>query len=98
VRCAVPAEFWARSVGYELCDITLTRTRSEASTIVRTQRTIAEFDPGQLLLVLHMRGTYRLTQDGRSDVCGAGDMAIFDSARPFAARSPPTTSRSRTAS
>jgi AraC-like DNA-binding protein len=81
------AAFWARSVGHDLCDVTLTRTRSERSTIVRTQRTIADFDPGLLMLVVHLRGSYRVTHDERSDVCGAGDLSIFDSSRPFRAES-----------
>jgi AraC-like DNA-binding protein len=87
VHCDDRSAFWARSVAHDLCDITLTRTRSEASTIVRTERAIAEFDPGRLMLVLHVRGSYHLTRGGDSDVCGPGDMAIFDSSRPFAARS-----------
>jgi AraC-like DNA-binding protein len=81
------AAFWARSVAYDLCDVTLTRTRSERSEIVRTQRTIDDFDPGLLMLVVHLHGTYRLTQDERSDICGAGDLSIFDSSRPFRAAS-----------
>lgn len=85
VRVADRAGFWARSVGYELCDLTLTRTRSERSTVVRTRGSIAEFDPGLLMLVVHMRGTYRVTQEERTEICGAGDLAIFDSSRPFRA-------------
>jgi AraC-like DNA-binding protein len=77
--------FWARSVGYDLCDVTLTRTRSERSTVVRTRRTIAEFDPGLLVLVLHLRGTYRVSQEDQREICSPGDMAIFDSSRPFRA-------------
>ena len=81
------SSFWARSVAHDLCGITLTRTCSVASTIVRTRDTIAEFDPELLTLVLHLRGSYRLTREEQTDVCGAGDMAILDSSRPFTARS-----------
>ncbi len=87
VRCDDRKRFWAHSVGYDLCDITLTRTRSEASTVVRTRRTIAEFDPDLLLLVLHLHGSYRVTHDERNAVCGAGDVAVIDSALPFNAHS-----------
>jgi AraC-like DNA-binding protein len=81
------SSFWARSVAHDLCGITLTRTCSVASTIVRTRDTIAEFDPELLTLVLHLRGSYRLTREEQTDVCGAGDMAFLDSSRPFTARS-----------
>ena len=87
VHCDDRSSFWARSVAHDLCDITLTRTRSVASTIVRTRRTIAEFDPGLLTLVVHVHGSYRLARDEEVDVCGPGDMAILDSSRPFTARS-----------
>jgi len=36
------SSFWARSVAHDLCGITLTRTCSVASTIVRTRDTIAD--------------------------------------------------------
>jgi AraC-like DNA-binding protein len=87
VRTADPSAFWARSVAFELCEITLTRTLSEASTITRTARAVAEHDPEALMLVLHLRGRYRVAQDDRTAVCDPGDMAIFDSSRPFRAES-----------
>jgi AraC-like DNA-binding protein len=79
--------FWAHSVAYGLCDITLTRTRSERSTVVRTRRAIADNDPGLVTVVLHLHGRYRVTQGEHSDLCVAGDMAIFDSSLPFVADS-----------
>jgi AraC-like DNA-binding protein len=79
--------FWARSVGFELCDLTITRTLSEASTITRSAQAIAEHDPETLMLVLHMDGRYRVTQQDRVAVCGPGDLAVFDSSLPFRAES-----------
>jgi len=83
VRTERPDAFYARSVGHDLCGLRLTRTRTGESLICGTRRTIAEFDPEAFILVVHLSGAYRVEQEERTAVCRAGDLALFDSSRPF---------------
>jgi AraC-like DNA-binding protein len=61
----------------------LTHLRAGAHEVERTPATIAGNDPGLFKLGLQMRGTGRLAQAGRQAVLHPGDIAVYDTSRPY---------------
>lgn len=53
--------------------------------IVRSPKLIRQADPEIYRLMINLRGHNVMVQDGREAVLGVGDMAIYDSSRPFVA-------------
>jgi AraC-like DNA-binding protein len=78
--------FRGRRTSYDLAGVTVSRTRSDASVIARRRHAVMRVDPGTLMVSLHLGGRHTVSQDGRTAVSGAGDIVIWDSARPFVAQ------------
>jgi AraC-like DNA-binding protein len=69
-----------------LGDASLTRISAAPHQVQRTRRTIGRNDPGLLKVALQMRGTGRISQDGREAVLSPGDLALYDTSRPYTLR------------
>lgn len=54
-----------------------------AADFVRTPRLIRQADPEAYRLMINLRGRNVMSADGRETVLGPGDVALFDSSRPF---------------
>jgi AraC-like DNA-binding protein len=80
------AGFWALLTATRFGALTVTSlaTRSdEPYEVTRTPALIRRSDPETYRLVLNTRGRSRLAQDGRDNALGVGDLALYDTSRPF---------------
>lgn len=66
-----------------LNDITLCEISASSHSVHRTPRLIARDDRGFFKLSLQMAGTGLLVQDGREAVLRPGDLAVYDTHRPY---------------
>lgn len=57
--------------------------RAPQHRVVRTRRTIARNDPGSYKVGLQLKGGAHLSQDGRETSLAPGDLAIYDTSRPY---------------
>lgn len=87
----VPLRAEARSTdGYhggllaqDLGDVTATQVGGSPVTVWRDRAAIAVADPGVYKLGLQLRGYAVLSQDGREAALTPGDLAIYDTTRPY---------------
>jgi AraC-like DNA-binding protein len=69
--------------GRSLGGIRVWLVRASPMSAVRARRHIRASGPDDYLLALHVTGTAHGAQDGREVTLGPGDLALFDSSRPY---------------
>jgi AraC-like DNA-binding protein len=77
------ADFAGRMDSSTLGPLALLRVRGEATVVSRTARTIANADPEHLQVAVPIHGPCAVEQEGRATLLHRGDVACFDSSRPF---------------
>jgi AraC-like DNA-binding protein len=78
-----PGSFAGTLAGRRLNELALVRVDAAAHHIERTDRLVAAGGPGYYKLSLQLTGTGLLIQDGREAVLSPGDVAIYDTQRPY---------------
>jgi AraC-like DNA-binding protein len=78
-RDGFSGEIHSRTVG----GLYLADVRADAQVVRRTPRLIGQAQHDYYKLGLQLRGECLLTQDGRAAPIGLGDLAIYDSTRPY---------------
>ncbi|MQA35371.1 helix-turn-helix domain-containing protein [Modestobacter roseus] len=78
-----PAPFRAVLQSRELRDATLCRISAASHTVRRTQALIGSAQPVHVKLSVQLAGTCLLVQDGREAVLTPGDLAVYDTSRPY---------------
>jgi hypothetical protein len=63
--------------------LNLTRVDSDAQTVVRTKRLIARSVDDTMLVSFAVQGGGRVVQDGREALLEPGDLALYDTTRPY---------------
>jgi AraC-like DNA-binding protein len=82
-RTNVTDVFRGELINITLGDVQLTRVSAAPHRVQRTRRTIGRNDPGLLKVALQMRGTGRISQDGHEAKLEPGDLALYDTTRPY---------------
>lgn len=77
------AGFEGTVTGRSLGGIRVWLVRASPMSAVRARRHIRASGPDDYLLALHVTGTAHGAQDGREVTLGPGDLALFDSSRPY---------------
>jgi AraC-like DNA-binding protein len=67
----------------EIGGLKIARVRASPMTATRSTRHIANATDNDYFVALHLRGMARATQDGRELTLRPGDIALFDSTRPY---------------
>lgn len=75
--------FDGRISGRQMQDVGIMRLEAGAQTVSRSPELIAHGGTGHYKLSLQLSGTALLLQDGREAVLQAGDVAIYDTQRPY---------------
>jgi hypothetical protein len=78
-----PGGFQASVTGRDLGGVRVWRVAGTPMAATRAARHIGSSASGDYLLALHTRGAARAAQHGRDVTLRPGDMALFDSARPY---------------
>lgn len=84
-RCvpAARSAFSAYIRSRDLEAVTLSDVRSHGTDVLRTPQHVARSEANYFLLSLQVNGIGRLTQAGRTAILNPGDMALYDTARPY---------------
>lgn len=81
-----PADFHAVLHGNSFDDVTLSRFAASADqTVHRLPEFICEGEQGHIKLSMILKGSALIVQDGREALLSPGDMAIYDTSRPYTA-------------
>lgn len=75
--------FAGRLAGRDLRELAIMTVRAGAHAVVRTPELIEPANAGFYKLNLQVSGNGLLVQDGRETVLGPGDLAIYDTERPY---------------
>lgn len=75
--------FSGQIAGRELRELAIMKVQAEAHAVVRTPELIKAAPAGFYKLNLQVSGHGLLIQDGRESVLGPGDLAIYDTERPY---------------
>jgi len=78
-----PMRFRGEIVAEHIGDVTVSRVTAAAHTAQRTDRHIARADAGYYKLSMPLRGYVLISQDGREAPLLPGDLAIYDTSRPY---------------
>ena len=78
-----PGDYEASVMGCDLGELRVWRVAAGAMSAERAACHIRPSASGDYLLALHARGTAHATQDGRRVDLEPGDLALFDSSRPY---------------
>ena len=83
-RVPEPAKFCGEIVTESIGDVAVSRVTAGVHTAVRTERHIARAqDDGYYKLSMPVRGYVLISQDGREAPLIPGDLAIYDTSRPY---------------
>jgi AraC-like DNA-binding protein len=82
-RAPVRATFRGEIVNVSVGDVQFTKVTAAAHEVRRTRATIARNDPGLLKACVQLRGSGRISQDGRQAELQPGDLTIYDTSRPY---------------
>lgn len=80
---ATERDFIGNVQACELGAVVLSRVDATAAIVERTPRLIRHADPEYYKLGVQVSGTCVVEQDGRQALLGAGDIAIYDTSRPY---------------
>lgn len=87
LECAVPTSstdtFFGAITRRELAEVNLSHISSTAQTVLRTPQQISKASEDVFLLSIQVAGAGQLTQDDKSAYLRAGDLALYDSTRPY---------------
>jgi AraC-like DNA-binding protein len=75
--------FWGRLRGVDFDDVHVHEVTASPHCVTRTDSLIAAADPRSYKASLQVSGTGLLIQDGREALLQPGDLAIYDTARPY---------------
>jgi AraC-like DNA-binding protein len=78
-----PTEFHGSFSNRVIGDIQLSRVHTGPHFVSRTRRIIAKSNQDCFLLSLQTAGSGTIEQDGRTAILGPGDIAIYDTTRPY---------------
>lgn len=78
-----PGTFDGLVAGHSLGELRVWRVKASPMSAVRSRQHIRTSANDDYLLALHIRGTAHAAQDGREVTLGPGDLALFDSSRPY---------------
>lgn len=81
-----PVHFYGRIEWHRLGDIVLSDVRSTSSTINHEREHIRSNGDSLLQINFQIEGTGTVTQDGREAVTRPGEIAVYDSSRPYQMR------------
>jgi AraC-like DNA-binding protein len=85
VSTSRPENFHALLHGRSFDDISLSRIEADAHQVDRLQDFICQGEARYFKLSMLLAGAGLVVQDGREAVLGPGDMAIYDTSRPYSA-------------
>lgn len=83
VTCRHPETFTGSVIGVTVDEVGLSRVAADEHTVERTPGLIARDDRSYFKLSLMLAGTGSLLQDGRTAHLATGDIAIYDTSRPY---------------
>ncbi|MEZ3159339.1 helix-turn-helix domain-containing protein [Microbacterium sp. BWT-B31] len=83
VTSAHPDRFQARIRGAGIDGVHVSDIRATDHIVERTPELIARGDPAHFKVSLMLAGTGLLVQDGREAVLNPGDLAVYDTSRPY---------------
>ncbi|QOV47393.1 helix-turn-helix domain-containing protein [Streptomyces chromofuscus] len=83
IRSDHEADFRARARVLQLGDLQVSALAYPALETRRSTQLIRRSDPDGYQMMLSLRGGHRILQAGRDSVCGAGDMMLYDTSRPW---------------
>jgi AraC-like DNA-binding protein len=83
VTSDAPGRFWGRIRACTVDDVHVTEIRAAEHVVERTPALITAGDRQYYKLSLLLAGTGLLIQDGREAVMQAGDLAVYDTQRPY---------------
>ncbi|MBB4929574.1 AraC-like DNA-binding protein [Lipingzhangella halophila] len=78
-----PEGFHGRVLGRDFNGISLARISARAHEVARLPSLISAEERRYVKFSLQLRGSSLVAQDGREAVLGAGDMAVYDTGRPY---------------
>jgi len=78
-----PGHFEAAAAARDLGEVRVWRVTGSPMAAERASCHLSAPAVGDYLLAVHLRGTARASQDGRNVDLGPGDIALFDSTRPY---------------
>jgi AraC-like DNA-binding protein len=83
VRRDTPRPFSARLIRHQLGPIDVDHMTADASAATRTPRLIRQADPELVALMLQLRGTCAVQQDGRACLVEPGQLTSWQSSQPY---------------
>ncbi|WNI18900.1 helix-turn-helix domain-containing protein [Actinacidiphila sp. ITFR-21] len=83
ILSAEPEDFRATARGLDLAAVDVVELTCSTSEVLRTPRLIRRYDPELLCVVMAVQGGFAVSQSGRDAVLNAGELALYDSSRPF---------------
>jgi AraC-like DNA-binding protein len=86
VRPAGDRPFTGAFRGTRIGDVLIARVRNEPCTVVRSAGLVRSTDPELLKLVFLEAGRVAIEQDGRRSLLDPGDMAVYETVRPYELR------------
>ena len=82
-RSTLRERFRGSVASHDAGGLNLTRVDSDAQTVVRTKKLIARAADDTMLVSFAVQGDGRVVQDGREARLGPGDLALYDTTRPY---------------
>lgn len=79
-------EFWARASRIDVGEVSVFRIRHTASVVARTPKLVRRSPSDLIKVSLQLDGEELIEQDGRVALLHAGDLAIYDTSRPYTLR------------
>jgi AraC-like DNA-binding protein len=78
--------FWARCSRIDVGDVSVFRIEHAASIVARTPKLVRRGPSDLVKVSLQLEGEELIEQDGRAALLHAGDLAIYDTSRPYTLR------------
>ncbi|MGY3126745.1 AraC-like DNA-binding protein [Agrococcus sp. UYP33] len=78
--------FWARSSRIDVGEVSVFRIEHAPSVVARTPKLVRRSPSDLIKVSLQLEGEELIEQDGRVALLHAGDLAIYDTSRPYALR------------
>ena len=78
--------FWGRSSRVDVGDVSVFRIEHAASVVARTPKLVRRSPSDLIKVSLQLEGEELIEQDGRVTLLHPGDLAIYDTSRPYTLR------------
>ena len=82
-RSTLRERFRGSIVSHDVGGLNLTQVNSDAHTVVRTKKLIAQSSDDMMLVSFAIQGHGSVVQDGREARLDPGDLALYDTTRPY---------------